>query len=374
MIKVCLEQCADYSQSAVDAAVSAALAELGGMANFVKPQQIVLLKPNLLSPRHPDLAVTTHPALVAAVARLCWQAGAGQVWIADSPAGAHSDQQLWQKTGMQQVAAELGAQLQSVSAPLAPRACGQGMQLPVPAWLEQVDVIIDLPKLKTHLLTTLTGAMKNMYGLVVGQAKSHYHASYPAPQAMSAFLVDVYEALRPHLVVMDAIVAMEGNGPANGRPRPLGIVLAASDAVALDWVACRYLNTPPLQIAMLKLAVQRQPELPAAIQVCGSGATLTPPPLRLPIGRWMQHLPGRLFHWLSWLLCRHPAIDPGRCCRCELCARVCSQKAIVWHEASQCYRVDRQRCILCMCCLESCPHDAVAIPGFRLRAKKSPGK
>ena len=202
-------RCPDYSAAAVERAVRAAMTALGGISAHVRPGQTVLLKPNLLSARLPEQAVTTHPALMTALVRVCQEAGAARIWIGDSPAGQHAEAVLWEQTGMAAVAAATGAELKSFHVPLRTRPCA-GLDLPSPVWLDEVDVLITVPKLKTHILTILTGAVKNQYGLVAGQAKANFHSHFPAPVAMSRFLAQLFGVFRPHLAVMDAGVAMEG--------------------------------------------------------------------------------------------------------------------------------------------------------------------
>ena len=360
--RVAVQACADYEAGHVERAVQAALDGLGGETPFVRPGQRVLLKPNLLSPRAPEEAVTTHPAVVLAVGRLCRAAGA-TVWIGDSCAGDHPDETLWEKTGMRAVAAELEAELKSCNGPVASRACG-GTQVPVPAWLSEVDVVISLAKLKTHALTVMTCALKNTYGLVCGSAKANYHASYPSPRTMSAFLIDVHLALRPSLTIVDAVVAMEGDGPAAGRPRQVGLILAGRDAAAVDTVCADMFGTPAARIPILKAArdkavgcTDRQ-----AIEVVGDGGgRLAEVTLRPSIGRMLQHIPEPVFHAATRLLACRPRISSGLCVKCGVCERICSRKAIGRDEKRARYRIDAAACILCMCCAESCPRHAIVV-------------
>ena len=149
--------CQDYGSDVLPA-VARAVDLAGGFDDLIPAGGTVLVKPNLLSPRAPEEAVTTHPEIVAAVARLAQQAGAGKVWIGDSCAGDHADKILWAKTGMQAVAAATGTQMVSFAGEVVPRQVGGG-QVPVPLWLDDVDAVISVPKLKTHTLTGLTCAM-----------------------------------------------------------------------------------------------------------------------------------------------------------------------------------------------------------------------
>jgi uncharacterized protein (DUF362 family) len=251
--KVSLKHCDSYDSAVVDQAIRSLLEPFGGISCLAAPGQTVLLKPNLLNPASPERALTTHPELVRRVALLCFEAGAARVLIGDSPAGSHDEHQLWEKTGMLWAARESGAELKSFSPPLAIRQCGD-ISLPVPQFLDLVDIIISLPKLKTHLLTTLTCALKNTYGLVVGESKAWFHAKYPSPESMSSFLLDVYCALTPGFSIVDGITAMHGDGPANGKPFSLSLLAAGADAVSLDAVCASAMGIPPARVPMIRLA------------------------------------------------------------------------------------------------------------------------
>jgi len=286
------------------------------------------------------------------------------VWIGDSPAGAHVDTVLWERTGMKAAAEQCGAELRSFGVrEIESVRCG-AERVPVPEWLGEVDVIISLPKFKTHALTGLTCAMKNVFGLVVGEAKSMAHARRPSPREMSAFLVDVYAALRPHLSIVDAVTVMEGEGPTNGRPRSLGLVLAGVDAAAIDAVCARFLPGNGRAAPMLKYAAQRDlgETRFEAVRVVGDGSDVFSGAVMRPsMARWLMRLPNSLFKPVTYLLAARPRIRQKQCVRCGACAKVCSQNAIVWNETWKRFDVHKEHCILCMCCLESCPHQAIEV-------------
>ena len=167
------------------AAVTEVVEALGGLSNFVKAGQTVLLKPNLFSPHLPEDAVTTHPELVRQVVLLCAKAEAGRIWVGDSPVGLHSENELWSRTGMTAAVAGTPAELKSWQVKQIPIPCGDDV-LAVPEWFREVDVVISLPKLKTHTLTTLTCGLKNVYGIVNGPAKARFHVKYPSPATMTS--------------------------------------------------------------------------------------------------------------------------------------------------------------------------------------------
>lgn len=361
--RVAVAACPTYAPTDVAAALAEVLAAVGGLGAFVRPGQTVLLKPNLLSPRAPDEAVTTHPELVRQLALLCARAGAARIWVGDSPAGGHREATLWARTGLAAALAGTPATLVSWETRQVPRPCA-GELLAVPEWLAAVDVIISLPKLKTHSLTMLTGALKNVFGLVAGQAKANCHAKYPSPQTMSRFLVEVHATLRPHLSLMDAVVAMEGHGPANGRPLPVGVLLASVDAVALDAVACAPLRLAPAAVPMIRLAAARGlGRLDAAgIEAVGSGVErLRAARMKPSLARYLKLIPEPAFGLLTRLCRLRPVIQNGACVRCGICSAGCPAKAIAPDPHTGFPRIAPAACIVCFCCMESCPHAAIVM-------------
>lgn len=370
--RVVVAGCASYDPAAVAAALAEALAALGGIAAFVHAGQTVLIKPNLLSPRSPELAVTTHPELVRQVVLQCVRGGAARIWVGDSPAGQHTETDLWARTGMTAALADTPALLKSWHTKQTPLACGDDV-LAVPEWYPEVDVVISLPKLKTHSLTTLTCGLKNMFGMVSGRAKAKFHSTYPSPQSVSAFLVRVYAALTPHLTIADAVTAMEGNGPSNGQPRFVGVLLASRDAVALDASACAVLRLPPAAVPMIRLAAQAHlGHLEASrIECVGSGvATLRAARLRPSVSRFLRYIPEPVFRLVTRLFRLRPVIQRPQCVKCGICAGICPREAIREQAEDGYPLIEPAQCIVCFCCMESCPRGAIAMDlncGWRRR-------
>lgn len=362
--RVAVAACAGYAPADVAAALDEALEALGGLAAFVTPGQTILVKPNLFSPHPPGDAVTTHPELVRQVVERCFAAGAARVWVGDSPVGTHADAELWERTGLTAALAGTPAELKSWQVRQTARTLGDGEVLALPAWYAQVDGVISLPKLKTHCLTTLTCGLKNVYGLVSGQAKAQFHTKYPSPLAMSAFLVRVFAALRPRLTIADAVTAMEGNGPAHGRPLEVGVLLASRDAVALDAVGCAPLRLPPAAVPMIRLAAAAGLGVmdEAAIECVGSGlARLRAARLKPSLARVIHLIPEWVYGKKIRPFRMRPKIRGRRCVKCGICAAACPRQAIRAAAGSGYPAIDKAACIDCFCCLESCPQSAIAV-------------
>ena len=359
--RVSVAACLSYAPEQVEYALAELFEAMGGLASIIKPGQTVLLKPNLLSPHIPDDAVTTHPEVVRQLIFSCVRAGAARIWVGDSPAGEHAESALWAKTGMADAVAGTPAELKSWIVQQIPIACGSDV-LAVPAWYAEVDVVVSLAKLKTHTLTTMTCALKNVYGLVSGQAKAQFHAKYPSPKGMSEFLVRVHAALTPAITIADAVLAMDGNGPARGRPRTVGVLMASRDAVALDTVACRALRIAATDVPMIRLATTKGlgTMVEAEIESVGSGLPLLQAARMKPsLAKYLGYVPEPFFNVITRLFRLRPGIQNARCTQCLICAGICPRQAIV-RDPKTGYPVVRQdRCIACFCCIESCPQNAI---------------
>ena len=230
--RVSLLAAARYDRPEVEDALERLLAPLGGIGAFVRPGQKVLLKPNLLAGRPPERAVTTHPEIVRGMIRLVQKAG-GHVAVGDSP-GVGSPLQVARRSGILAVVEETGAEFAPFTESVRVRPSGAVFQeLEVARDLLEADVVINLPKLKTHQMMGLTCGVKNLFGAVVGMRKPRLHLQAGTDKSFFALmLLELAEFLRPALTVVDAITAMEGNGPGSGDPVALSALTASPGARA----------------------------------------------------------------------------------------------------------------------------------------------
>lgn len=392
---VALTRCSEYDLERVTDAVRLAMDLLGGMQAFVQPGQKALLKPNLVRGMEPERAVTTHPAVVAAVARLVREAG-GLPLIAESPGGPYSAATLraaYRRSGMQWAAEQGGAELnydtesEQVSHP-------QGKvlhRLDLIRPLLETDLVINLPKLKTHNLTTLTLGAKNLFGLVPGSLKISYHAKLLDRDLFGEGLLDIMTYVRPALTVVDAVVGMEGDGPSGGDPRAIGAIVAGADCLAVDTVCAALVGVAPHDVLTTRLAVARglttgrledveivgEPLAALAVPDFVGGIEapvdpgLLPGPLRALIG-WVSPSPQgeendsrgakamRLLahNWVWRQLVARPLATKS-CIACGFCVKHCPVNAIRITNGRA--RMDPVTCIRCYCCHELCPHDAIEL-------------
>lgn len=228
--KVSIVKAVDYGGAGVDAAVEEAVELVGGLEHVVKPGSVVFVKINHLSPASPpERGIITHPAFVEAVLKLLRRAGA-RVTVGDDIDSSSGDG--FQVSGFRQMCRRAGVALVNLrEVGFVETRCGGRFleKVYVSRIAAGADVIVNLPKLKTHSLTVLTGGVKNMYGVIPGGLRTRFHGDYAAKEDFAQVLTDIFSAARPQLTIMDGVVAMEGEGPAAGKLRRLGVILASRD-------------------------------------------------------------------------------------------------------------------------------------------------
>jgi uncharacterized protein (DUF362 family)/ferredoxin len=322
----------------------------------------VLIKPNLLLTETPDKAITTHPAVIDALCKIISKEKA-DIWIGDS-SGVQSDNRLhtdrlFDITGMKKIAEKYKARIvpfeMAGSGKVVNKKAALLKEFRVVKPVLKADYVIDVPKLKTHALVKYTGAVKNMFGCIPGGGKGRSHFIAPQEDKFCNLLLDIYEAIKPDFVLMDAIIGLEGDGPGSaGIPKKTGLILASKNGIALDFVASEIIGYHPLEILTNKFSMKRK-MFDGKIEVVGEKKIRIPykKPLILPFVKF-----GFLVKWFSKQALATPGVDKKKCKRCSVCKKVCPVNAIelnpypVW---------DRKTCILCYCCHELCPYNAIIL-------------
>jgi uncharacterized protein (DUF362 family)/NAD-dependent dihydropyrimidine dehydrogenase PreA subunit len=365
---VALVRSTEYASERIEAAVRHAVELLGGISRFVQPGQRVLVKPNLLQAGDPAKAIITHPTVVRAVVKLAQEAG-GQVFIADNPflppineRGWHS---LYERTGYAAIAAETRVRLNDSIVPQQhPHPGGSLIKLvDISSFLFDADVVISVPKLKTHSLMRYTGAVKNLFGVVPGPIKAGYHVKLQTAERFAAMLLDLANFVRPALTVMDAVVGMDGDGPSAGQPFPIGAILAAPDPVALDVAALGLVGRKPASVPTVTGAVARGWTTGRTddLEILGEDlAAMVVSGFRLPPGgrSEMDYVPHVLRPIGTRILVPSPSVN-ARCTGCGLCIESCPVRTISRVDARA--RIALSNCIRCYCCHEVCPEGAITL-------------
>ncbi|MBQ6263182.1 MAG: DUF362 domain-containing protein [Clostridia bacterium] len=374
---VALAGCPDYDRDKVYDAVKWLLASIGAGKETFEGKKVVL-KPNLVAAREPDAAVTSHPSVVEAVTRCVRECGAADVMIAESPGGSYTASflnRIYDATGMRELAGNGGPRLNddlsSASVKFAEGKKLKSFEVLTP--IADADVVVNIPKLKTHSLTGLSCAVKNLFGVIPGTQKFAMHAAYPELGDFSEMLCDLDLALyRDHEIisVCDAVWSMEGNGPSHGTPVFTGMLLASSSTFALDVVAEHLAGldgtTKFLDIAADKGLVARSADGVNVIRADGAPerAELAPPDSRDPNSFSMKILiamPNLFGGRFSRFFEPSPKINAKKCVGCSNCAKVCPAKTITMKKkkGKKLAVIGRKNCIRCFCCQELCPHGAV---------------
>lgn len=388
--RVYLARCPDYKPDNVAADITGLVDALDWRASppvteQQGPRPKAFLKPNLLMPRIPEHCVTTHPQVIAALAYLLIQAGY-EVLIGDSPGGPFTPgvlRRLYETTGMAKAAASAGATLSYDVT------CREVRDKTLPVEREfvvcdamwQSDLLVNVCKLKTHGLTGLTAGAKNLFGCIAGLHKTEYHMTQPTVESFSDILVDIAKLMSPALSICDAILAMEGAGPSHGRPKALGLLLAATDPFALDYAVACLLGVGPRDFTTLAAALRRgygpqtddelevvltgsQPELLRGAEARARLASLRPDNFELLRPEDLSGLQGRgvlksVLRSLQPFLRSRPEFSPDVCNQCRTCLRSCPVDALTL--TGKAPAVDLSKCIRCYCCQELCPLGAVRI-------------
>ena len=365
--RVALVRCTSYDPDEVTAAVGRGIELLGGAGRFVRPGESILLKPNLLVPRTANRAVTTHPSVFRAVAAHLKDAGAVLTY-GDSP-GFGTTEVAARRAG-------IAAAAQSLDIPVASFGSGETVSFPDGYLIKQftiaqgvahADGLISLPKMKTHGLTRMTGAIKNQFGCIPGTLKAEFHARLPNADYFSQMLVDLNLMLRPRLFVMDGVVAMEGNGPQGGTPRPMEVLLLSEDPVALDTAVCRMMDLDPGLVPPIVYGERHGLGTSSGLTIVGDPlAAFVRPDFdanRSP--RSTTGSPGRPSRIARRFVVPKPVIREAKCTKCGTCVEVCpvSPKAVRFSDEDRTSppEHDYALCIRCYCCQEMCPVSAIEI-------------
>ncbi|MCP4230478.1 MAG: DUF362 domain-containing protein [bacterium] len=334
----------------------------------------VLVKPNILGPFAPSRHVTTHPLIVAAAVRWLEERGAAEVLVGDNPGlGGYGDNVAGARvSGILEVAGERFVNLAEHtvvrSIPSLP-----DLRLSISGAVFEADLVVNLPKFKTHTLTTITGAIKNTFGYVVGGAKSRLHAAAPTPKSFARVCNEIYALRPPEINLIDGIIAMEGNGPSGDELRLLGRLLASTNGAALDVAMCGIMGIEPSRVPMVHLAMEMGlTRGEQEILTIGDNSTLSKFQVPSTFTRSTA---------VNWAVNRlgfggftpEPYINEEKCTDCGSCVEACPTEAMRGFP-----EIDGEACIRCYCCQEMCAYNAVKLRGFwgsyvRTRARARAG-
>jgi uncharacterized protein (DUF362 family)/Pyruvate/2-oxoacid:ferredoxin oxidoreductase delta subunit len=335
----------------------------------------ILIKPNLLAPRRPKDAVTTHPlifeGLIIALKNFIGKHLPSEnnspvkIYAGDSP-GLGKGIKAAEKCGLLDVCRKHDIQFADFDHALdisvkKPRACSQ---FTVAKAAAEADIIINMPKMKTHSQTIFTGAVKNMFGIVPGTKKAAMHFRFRDINLFGAMLADLNKTFKPAISIMDAVISMEGPGPGAGTPVNTGFIAISSDQVLLDTFCCSLIGIDPLKVEVL---VQAQKAglgifFPKQI-ITNEYAHLMFPGFKVPKTRYsiLRVIPVWPFisDFVSGLIIKKPVINKKKCIQCNECYNICPAKPKAIEKNKKAFKVINKLCISCYCCHEVCPEKAI---------------
>lgn len=409
--KVAVVYCGSYDRDKVYRAMCRGIDMIGGIENFVCKDERILVKPNFLVPSEPDKAVITHPSVITAMLRILHEHGYADVCCGDSP-GHGSLSSALAKAGLDDVLKQYGVSQADMSDEVSVE-FPEGI-MAKQFWMTrdaaESDAVISLSKMKTHALEKITGAVKNVYGLICGYRKAAGHVKYPNASVFAGMLADIHRCVKPRLHIMDGITAMEGNGPGSGTPVNMNVLLLSTDPVALDAVFCRLVDLDPelvptnvqgeesgigtyhfenidiIYAVQDDNAVSGAADADASVDACGG--KIAPHAARIGTAEgcaaisadelYEKH--GRpdfdvdrngskktflsRFSDVMTSIARRPYIDEKLCIKCGICTEHCPVpgKAVDFRgDRSRPPVYDYKKCIRCYCCQEMCPQHAIKV-------------
>lgn len=358
----------------VGRAVRKAIDLVGGMRGIVEKSDCVIVKPNFFGPRSSLHGATTSLAVVREIVEEIFECGAEPI-IAEGPFRFYNADVVFNVLGVKKFAQDLGIKLVNlnkepsveVEVPL-----GKALRkIKVPKVVLDADKLVNVPKMKTHHLTTVTLGMKNLKGVLPGAEKQKSHI-YGIHQS----IVDINKTVKSDLIVVDGIVAMEGMGPTFGDPVELGVVVAGKNVVDVDRVCCELMGVDPLHVEHLRLAVEEGLGS-SDVEVVGEDLESIKRKFKIPreggtylflsnvaqrFDRLMYRFSGKnIFPFLSAMFGKRPRIDKKKCVRCGICEKVC----ILSPPAINCKTGKiSHRCVDCLLCMEQCPKNAISVRGM----------
>ena len=400
---VAVVRCDSYEPDKVQDAIREAVRLLGGFERIFEGEKAIdalgknaeiLLKPNMLYRAAPRKAITTHPEVFRAVGTLLKEEGYNNLVYGDSPGSPVPGMLKTAETcGIKAVAEELdirpgefehGTEIENPRGRAAKHfvLCNEVVKVTGADGTEPEGVIINLCKMKTHQLERITGAVKNTFGCICGINKTASHAKFQSPEHFARMLADLNTVVRPALHIMDGIVAMEGNGPGSGDPRPMYAILASTDPVALDAVFCRLIYLDPQLVATntacMEAGVGTWDEEHIAVLLGGvpmqrEGTVITEDELEIKYAQKDFNVQRgvdfrgelRMMRFFRGFIEKKPVVIASKCVGCGICEQTCplEDKAITVLQSgnARIAAYDYTKCIKCYCCQEMCPKQAITI-------------
>ena len=365
--RVALVRSRSYEREELNKALKRSLSLLGGLENVFKPKSKIFVKINHLSPPSPaESAIVTNPLFTKEVLLLLKDLDLS-IAVGDDIQSKGKDGFLI--SGYRKICEELGINLVNLKKKGFREVECRGQVLKkvyISLLVLDADYILNLPKLKTHSFTAFTGAVKNMFGVIPHGLRLGYHRRFPRNDVFSQMLVDIFSCVPPHLTIMDGIEAMEGEGPAAGNPRRVGVILASRDGVAVDAVAAKIIGFDPLAVFTIQNAHQRGLGVGDVKNIEIAGDEMEQVEVRgfkhsaIAAGFLRRKIPAFLYSYFQSRLIFIPEIIKAKCTACLECVDICPTRAAKL-DNDRLVGIDESLCLHCMCCHEVCRFKAIKL-------------
>lgn len=358
----------EYQEELIYPAICRAFEALE-IAKDIHPGMKVAIKPNLILAKSPDVSATTHPMVIKAVAHWLNEHGITDITLAESSGGLYTAEymnNIYKVCGMKQLEPQIKLNMDFSAGNVN---CPEGFanhSFHIITPILEADYIINICKLKTHAMTGYSGGIKNLFGVIPGLEKPQLHYLWPELKDFSRMLVELAQTVSPQVTVIDAIDAMEGNGPTGGTVYPLHMVLAAKDFYTQDYFASKLMGLDPMKIEMISQAVALGLAKPDEIELIGDPVPKEITPFKVPDSLnldFSDFLPGafgKLFaKFAAKVLKSYPQVDTNICVGCGKCAESCPAHIIEIKNRKAVFK--KKGCISCFCCQEMCPVKAISV-------------
>jgi len=372
--KVAITKCESYHSQELYTAITL-VAQKAEMPNI--NGKTILLKPNILSDAKPEDCITTNPEFVRTTIKYLKDCGAKEIYVGDSP-GLQSSSFEGKRCGIKGVCDDEGAiWVDFTKNPITKKIKGTGRTLPIANIIDKVDMVFSLSKFKTHQLMYTTGAVKNLFGTIPGMHKSTCHIKCPSRESFAKLIVGIYETIKPSFSLMDAVIGMEGSGPANGTPRTINLVMGSCNGIALDYAQAIIMGYDPKQIPIINEAFRRH-IMPNEIvyPILDANSLIIANFNRIPLREKTQFIKTLILPFFTRGIQKRlqkkepgPVFNNDKCICCLKCVNVCPAKALQISNSQdkskerQHIVIDYNKCIRCYCCHEMCPVNAISVEG-----------